>query len=159
GRIDLAYEHLDHEYTGPGIHQQYADKGRERSSRMSTTNIERNSSASNPFRPLPSAHGVQRQLSNGCLIVFATLFALLAVGVLIFLLFYVIANGIRYINLDFFTRLPTPNGEPGGGMGPAIQGTLILVGLASLFGIPLGIFTAIYLSEFGRGRLANAVRS
>jgi phosphate transport system permease protein len=126
---------------------------------MSTTVSERQSSASNPFQPRASARGTQRQFSNGCLIVLATLFALLAVGVLIFLLVYVIVNGIRYINLDFFTKLPTPNGEPGGGMGPAIQGTLILVGLASLFGIPLGIFTAIYLSEFGRGRLANTVRS
>jgi phosphate transport system permease protein len=126
---------------------------------MSTTVSERKGSASNPFQPPQSARGIQRQFSNGCLIVFATLFALLAVGVLIYLLFYVILNGIRYINLDFFTKLPTPNGEPGGGMGPAIQGTIILVGLASLFGIPLGIFTAIYLSEFGRGRLANAVRS
>src|SRR5436190_637314 len=126
---------------------------------MSTAVSERNRSASNPFQPPVSARGIRRQFSNGCLIVFATLFALLAVGVLIYLLIYVIANGIRYISLDFLTRLPTPNGEPGGGMGPAIQGTLILVGLASLIGIPLGIFTAIYLSEFGRGRLANAVRS
>ena len=133
--------------------------GRERSTRMSTTVSERQSSASNPFHPPQSARGIQRQFSNGCLIVLATVFALLAVGVLIYLLLYVILNGIRYINLDFFTNLPTPNGEPGGGMGPAIQGTIILVGLASLFGIPLGIFTAIYLSEFGRGRLANVVRS
>lgn len=126
---------------------------------MSTMISERKSSASNPFQPPRSAHGIQRQFSNGCLIVLATLFALLAVAVLIYLLIYVIVNGIRYINLDFFTRLPTPNGEPGGGMGPAIQGTLILVGLAALLGIPLGIFTAIYLSEFGRGRLANMIRS
>ena len=97
---------------------------------MSTAVSERQSSASNPFQPPQSARGIQRQFSNGCLIVLATLFALFAVVVLISLLFYVILNGIRYINLDFFTKLPTPNGEPGGGMGPAIQGTLILVGLA-----------------------------
>ena len=126
---------------------------------MSATVRERNSGASNPFQPPQSARGIQRQFSNGCLIVLATLFALFPVGVLIYLLFYVILNGIRYINLDFFLNLPKPNGEQGGGMGPAIQGTIILVGLASLIGIPLGIFTAIYLSEFGRGRLANAVRS
>jgi len=126
---------------------------------MSTTVNERKSSAPNPFQPPPSAWEVRRQFNNGCLVVFATLCAILAVGVLVFLLLYVILNGIRYLNLEFFTNLPTPNGEPGGGMGPAIQGTLILVGLASLIGIPLGIFTAIYLSEFGRGLLANAVRS
>jgi len=126
---------------------------------MSATVSERKGRASNPFRPPQSVRGIQRQFNNGCLIVLATLFALFAVGVLIYLLLYVILNGIHYINLDFLTKLPTPNGEPGGGMGPAIQGTLILVGLASLIGIPLGIFTAIYLSEFGRGRLANTVRS
>ncbi len=126
---------------------------------MSTTVSERASSASNPFHPRQTVHGIRRQFSNGCLVFFATLFALLAVGVLIYLILYVILNGIRYLNLEFFINLPTPNGEPGGGMGPAIQGTIILVGLASLIGIPLGIFTAIYLSEFGRGRLANVVRS
>jgi phosphate transport system permease protein len=126
---------------------------------MSTNGSERTSSTSNPFQPAQSAHGIRRQFNNGCLVVFATLCALLAVGVLIYLILYVILNGLRYLNLDFFTKLPTPNGEPGGGMGPAIQGTIILVALASLIGIPLGIFTAIYLSEFGRGRLANVVRS
>ena len=88
---------------------------------MSTTVSEHTSSASNPFRPPQSANGIQRQFSNGCLVVLATLFAFLAVSVLILLLLYVILNGFRYINLDFFTKLPTPNGEPGGGMGPAIQ--------------------------------------
>ena len=70
---------------------------------MSATVSERDSSAPNPFQPPQSARGIQRQFSNGCLVVLATLFALLAVGVLIYLLFYVILNGIRYINLDFFT--------------------------------------------------------
>ena len=87
-----------------GTYQQYAAHGRERSTRMSTTVSERQSSASNPFQPPQSARGIQRQFSNGCLVVLATLFALLAVGVLIYLLFYVILNGIRYINLDFFTQ-------------------------------------------------------
>ncbi len=126
---------------------------------MSTTVSKEKKGTSNPFQPPQSVHGIHREFSNGCLIALATLFALLAVGVLVYLLIYVIVNGIRYINLDFFTKLPTPNGEPGGGMGPAIQGTLILIGLASLLGIPLGIFTAIYLSEFGRGNLANTVRA
>src|SRR5439155_15770316 len=65
---------------------------------------------------------------------------------------------ITFLNLDFFTQLPTANGEPGGGMGQAVQGTLILVGLAALIGVPLGLFTGIYLAEFGRGHFATAVR-
>jgi phosphate transport system permease protein len=125
---------------------------------MSTTMSTRNSAVSNPFQPPRSARGIRRQISNGLVIVLATLFALFAVGVLIFLIVYILRQGIPYINLAFFTQLPTPNGEPGGGMGEAVQGTLILVGLAALLGVPLGLFTAIYLSEFGRGRLANGVR-
>jgi phosphate transport system permease protein len=92
------------------------------------------------------------------LIVLSTFFALFAVGVLVYLILYILRQGIPYLNLDFFTKPPTPNGEPGGGMGPAVQGTLILVGLAALLGVPLGLFTAIYLAEFGQGRLANGVR-
>jgi len=112
----------------------------------------------NPFQSRWSAHDLRRQAGNIVVIVFATAALLLAVGMLFYLLFYVLRQGLQFINLDFFTKLPTPNGEPGGGMGEAVQGTLILLGLASLFGVPLGLFTGIYLSEFGRGRFANAVR-
>src|SRR5205807_8651147 len=59
---------------------------------------------------------------------------------------------------NFFTQVPTANGEPGGGMGQSVQGTLILVGLASLIAVPLGLFTRVYLSEFGRGRFAASIR-
>jgi phosphate transport system permease protein len=101
---------------------------------------------------------LRRQISNALLIVLSTLFALFAVGVLVYLILYILGQGLPYLNLDFFTKPPSPNGEPGGGMGPAVQGTLILVGLAALLGVPLGLFTAIYLAEFARGRLANGVR-
>ncbi|MFL5695691.1 MAG: phosphate ABC transporter permease PstA [Ktedonobacteraceae bacterium] len=125
---------------------------------MSTTlhPFERNTA--NPFQPPPSALLIRRHISNALLIMLSTFFALFAVGVLFYLILYILRQGIPYLNLDFFTKPPAPNGEPGGGMGPAVQGTLILVGLAALLGVPLGLFTAIYLAEFGRGRLANAVR-
>jgi phosphate transport system permease protein len=126
---------------------------------MSTTVSTRTRTEVHRFQPPPSARSIRRQVSNTLVIVLCTLFALFAVGVLIYLIVYVLANGLRYLNLDLFTKLPTPNGEPGGGMGEAVQGTLILVGLAALIGVPLGLFTAIYLSEFGRGRLANGVRT
>lgn len=112
----------------------------------------------NPFQPRPSAVNIRRQLSNGLIVVFATIALLLAVGMLFYLLIYVLRQGIGFITVNFFTQLPTPNGEPGGGMGEAVQGTLVLIGLAALFGVPLGLFTGIYLAEFGRGRLADAVR-
>ena len=125
---------------------------------MSTTlhPFERNTA--NPFQPPLSALLIRRHISNALLVVLSTFFALFAVGVLFYLILYILRQGIPYLNLDFFTKPPAPNGEPGGGMGPAVQGTLILVGLAALLGVPLGLFTAIYLAEFGRGRLANAVR-
>ena len=125
---------------------------------MSTTMSTRKRTEPNPFRPQQSARGLQRHISNVLAIAFSTLFALFAVAVLIFLIVYILRQGIPFINLDFFTKLPTANGEPGGGMGQSVQGTLILVGLAALFGVPLGLFTAIYLSEFGHGRLANGLR-
>jgi len=105
-----------------------------------------------------SAHEVRRQFSNGLVIGLSVLFVLFAVGVLVYLILYVTLQGIPYLNLNFFTKLPTPNGEPGGGMGQSVQGTLIMVGVASIFGIVLGLFTGIYLSEFGQGRLASGIR-
>jgi phosphate transport system permease protein len=116
------------------------------------------STSVNPFQPQRSALDLRRQVGNVLVIAFTTLCVAFAVGVLLYLLFYVLSQGIRFINLDVFTKLPTPNGEPGGGMGEAVQGTLILLGLAALFGVPLGLFTGIHLAEFGRGRFANGVR-
>ena len=112
----------------------------------------------NPFQAPRTAHNARRRVSNIAIIVLSLLATAFAVIVLLYLLLYVLRAGLPYINLDLFTRIPAPNGEPGGGLGPAIQGSLILVGLASLFGVPLGLFTGIYLSEFGRGAIAMGVR-
>jgi phosphate transport system permease protein len=73
-------------------------------------------------------------------------------------LYYVVSRGIGGINLDFFTELPKPVGETGGGMGNALVGTLKLVGLAGLFGIPPGILAGIYLAEFGSSKFGQVVR-
>lgn len=73
-------------------------------------------------------------------------------------LIYISARGIAGLSLDFFTHLPKPVGETGGGMGNAIVGTLTLIALASAFGLPVGIGAGIYLAEVGRGRLAGAIR-
>jgi phosphate transport system permease protein len=69
-----------------------------------------------------------------------------------------VAKGITSVNLDFFTHLPKPVGETGGGMANAIVGSMILIGLACLFGLPIGVFTGVYLVEFGRGRFGWVVR-
>jgi len=84
---------------------------------------------------------------------------ILAALPLLSLLFYVGVQGVRRFDLTFFTHLPTPVGEPGGGMGNAILGTLTLVSIASCVGLPIGIFSGVYLAEFGkRGLFAWLVR-
>ncbi|MCE3010287.1 MAG: phosphate ABC transporter permease PstA [Proteobacteria bacterium] len=77
----------------------------------------------------------------------------------LFLVFYhVVKSGFPALSWNFFTSLPAPVGEPGGGMGNALVGSLIILGLASLIAIPLGIFGGIYLSEYGKGKFAASVR-
>jgi phosphate transport system permease protein len=72
---------------------------------------------------------------------------------------YLLYKGARSVNLAFFTQIPAPEGETGGGMANAIVGSGILLGLASAIGVPIGIGGGIFLAEFGRGtKLANAVR-
>jgi phosphate transport system permease protein len=83
---------------------------------------------------------------------------LLALVPLALVLFYVVTQGITSLNLDFFTNMPTPVGEPGGGMSNAIMGSLIVTGLGALFAIPIGIMSGIYAAEYAGTRLASAVR-
>ena len=72
---------------------------------------------------------------------------------------YLIIKGASSLNVDFFTKIPAPVGETGGGMANAIVGSVTLLGLASLIGVPVGIGGGVFLAEFGRGtKLAYAVR-
>jgi phosphate transport system permease protein len=84
--------------------------------------------------------------------------AVIALIPLISVLYYVTARGIGGINLDFFTELPKPVGESGGGMANAIVGTLKLVLLACAIGIPPGVLAGVYLAEFGDSRFGKLVR-
>lgn len=70
---------------------------------------------------------------------------------------YVLTQGLPALNMDFLTNLPTPVGEPGGGMANAIVGTLIVVAISSAIGIPVGVMSGIFLSEYGRNRLGRVV--
>lgn len=83
---------------------------------------------------------------------------LLALVPLALVMFYVVTQGITSLNLAFFTNMPTPVGEPGGGMSNAIMGSLIVTGLGALFAIPIGIMSGIYAAEYAGTRLASAVR-
>ena len=84
--------------------------------------------------------------------------AVVAVSALFLILGYLVYHGGASINWDFFTKLPKPVGEIGGGMANAIVGSAKLLLLASLFGVPIGFFGAIYLAEFSRSRIAFVVR-
>jgi phosphate transport system permease protein len=77
---------------------------------------------------------------------------------LILILAFLVYRGASAVNLDFFTQLPKPVGEPGGGMANAIVGTLTLVGLASCLGLPLGILGGVYLAESRDRRLPWMIR-
>jgi phosphate transport system permease protein len=81
----------------------------------------------------------------------------LTLGILLFLLGYVAWQGAGAVSLDFFTRLPAPVGEAGGGMANALVGSAKLVALAAVVGIPVGFLGGVYLAEYG-GRLAWLVR-
>lgn len=83
--------------------------------------------------------------------------ALTVSAVLIIILGYILMRGFTSINLQFLIDRPRPVGE-GGGIGNAITGTLVLLGLASLIGLPVGIAAGIYLAEFGDGWFGNTVR-
>jgi phosphate transport system permease protein len=100
----------------------------------------------------------KRKAMNIVMCTFLIFTACLALLPLIGISWYVVSRGLPGLNLSFFTELPKPVGEVGGGMANAIVGTLTLIGLASLIGIPWGVFTGIYLSEYGFGKRAALVR-
>jgi phosphate transport system permease protein len=78
---------------------------------------------------------------------------------LIAILFYLIYKGASSLNLAFFTKIPAPVGEPGGGMANSIVGSGIILAVCSAMGIPIGIAAGVYLAEYGRGSvLANGIR-
>jgi phosphate transport system permease protein len=84
--------------------------------------------------------------------------AVIGLFFLVWILFEVLLKGISAINLDFLTQLPAPPGEPGGGLANAMAGTAVITILATVLGVPVGILAGTYLSEFGKGRLADTIR-
>jgi phosphate transport system permease protein len=77
---------------------------------------------------------------------------------LVAVLAYVLLNGVSSLNGDFFLRLPTPVGVPGGGVANAIVGSFVVIGLATMFALPVGLGAGIYLSEFGDNHFGDVVR-
>jgi phosphate transport system permease protein len=99
-----------------------------------------------------------RKFVSGFMLGMTGLAALITVSVLFFILGYLVYHGGTSINWAFFTKLPTPVGESGGGMANAIVGSAKLLLLASLIGVPVGFLGGVYLAEFSGGAIAFIVR-
>jgi phosphate transport system permease protein len=107
---------------------------------------------------LLSARDGRRKLFNWLMVAFLFSMALVAIAPLLNIFVYVIRQGGPALSWEFLTSLPKPVGETGGGMGHAVLGTAMMVGLASALGIPLGIAAGVFLSEYGNGKLARTLR-
>lgn len=115
------------------------------------------SELSKPGHALPRI-SLWRRGINGLatfLAVSAVILVLLPLGAIFAYLMY---KGIGSINWAFLTQTPKPVGETGGGMANAIAGTVLILGIASCMGVPIGIGAGIYLAEYGRNRFGNLVR-
>jgi phosphate transport system permease protein len=100
----------------------------------------------------------RRLIANYLALGVCALFAALAILPLFAVLYHVAHSGIASVDWAFFTQLPTPVGEPGGGMANAIVGSLLLVGLACCLAVPVGVTAGVFLARSGGGRLAFWVR-
>ncbi|HUX93748.1 MAG TPA: phosphate ABC transporter permease PstA [Ignavibacteriaceae bacterium] len=101
---------------------------------------------------------IRRRTTNVVMLSVSFLAAIITIAPLILIFYYTISKGIANLNINFFTKLPTPVGESGGGMVNAIIGTLILIAIGGGIGIPVGILSGVYLSEFGKNKFGAVVR-
>ena len=99
-----------------------------------------------------------RKIKNALMQGFTCACALLVVAPLLLVFYHIVHSGIGALSWDFFTKLPKPVGEAGGGMANAIVGTFLLLGIASLIGVPVGVLGGVYLSEYGSSKLNWWVR-
>jgi len=99
-----------------------------------------------------------RKIKSALASTIAFVSALLVIAPLGLVFFYLLANGVSSVNWDFFTKLPKPVGVVGGGMANAIMGSLELLGLASVIGIPVGVLGGVYLAEYGSARVNSLLR-
>jgi phosphate transport system permease protein len=99
----------------------------------------------------------RRKLTDALATTVVAACALVGVVILLLILGYVAFRGLPAITPQFFTERPLPFGEVGGGVAPAIVGSLQMMAVASLIGVPIGVGTGIYLAEYGQGRRATAI--
>jgi phosphate transport system permease protein len=101
---------------------------------------------------------LRRRVTDHVMTGVAILTVVLVLAPLVAIFSYLIYRGMGSINWAFLTQTPKPVGEPGGGMANAIVGSVFILGIASIIGVPLGVGAGIYLAEFGRNRWGSVVR-
>ena len=99
-----------------------------------------------------------KKIVNAIMLTLTGVCAFMVVAVLIFILGYLVVNGAKSLSWSFFTRLPVPQGEVGGGMANAIVGSGKLLLIAAAIGVPIGLLGGIHLAEFSGGPFASIVR-
>jgi len=100
----------------------------------------------------------RRRVTNAVMLSLSGICTLLVIGVLFFILGYLLWEGARSLNLDFFTKLPKPSGETGGGMANAIVGSGKVLLIATLIGVPIGFLAGVFLAEYSGKIFAFTLR-
>ncbi len=101
---------------------------------------------------------LRRRMTDHAMTGVAVLTVIVVLVPLVAVFGYLLYRGLASVNWDFLTQMPKPPGEAGGGVANGIVGSAMILGIASLLGVPLGIGAGIYLAEYGRNRLGDAVR-
>ncbi|MBS1550720.1 MAG: phosphate ABC transporter permease PstA [Bacteroidetes bacterium] len=100
----------------------------------------------------------RRKITNSVMLMLCILAAIITILPLLYIFFYTTQSGVSSLNIDFFTQLPKPVGEEGGGMANAIAGSAILIGIGAMIGIPVGILSGIYISEYSKSFISTIVK-
>jgi phosphate transport system permease protein len=111
-----------------------------------------------PGQTLVRPLSLRRRITDHVMTGAAILTVVIVLAPLVAVFGYVVYRGVGAINWAFLTQTPKPVGEAGGGMANAIVGSALILGIASLIGVPFGIGAGIYLAEFGRNRMGSAIR-
>jgi phosphate transport system permease protein len=101
---------------------------------------------------------LRRRLTSHAMVAFCGFSVVLALVPVVMVMFYILARGLGSLSVDFFTKMPAPVGETGGGMANAIVGTLIIVGIGGALAVPFGVLAGVFMAEYPRSRVGAACR-
>src|SRR6266702_1383048 len=115
-------------------------------------------SETTPLQTIVPPISLRRRFTDRAMTSVAVLTVVLVLAPLVAIFGYLVYRGLGSINWAFLTQTPKPVGEAGGGMANAIAGSGLMLGIASIIGVPFGVGAGIYLAEFGRNRFGSAIR-